>query len=222
MTLYAGNSLTGAIYKGDQLICSSSGGGGGSGTRDVELTRISDDSGNEIGTWYMNFVDANNNEFKVICLDAQYRLASCQFCSNTVTITGLPQYTACYIWWYEAKETATSNTQKILDFCTANNYTSSSSTHCRSQSFTIDGIVYYGQLPNLREVFDMWRHRIDITTMDITTSSYTSVTLNTYRNLWSSTQSSKANAWYMYRDGNFSGTNKTSNCVACPVLEIPV
>ena len=90
-----------------------SGGGSGSGTTDVPLTRISDDNGNEIGTHYMNFEDANGNKFKVICLDAQYRNASTKWCSTKVGITDLPMYYYNYgLWWYDnAKETATQNTQ---------------------------------------------------------------------------------------------------------------
>ena len=223
MTLYAGNSLTGAIYKGDQLICSSSGGNGGSsGTTDVELTRISDDTGTEIGTWYMNFADGSGNEYKVVCLDAQYRNSSTQWCSNKSTTTNMPTYNNNVSkWWYDAKETATQNTQLILDYCSAGGYTSSSCSHCRSQSFAIGGVTYYGQLPNIREVFDMWRHRAQINQMDTSASSHSSTNFSSACSIWSSNQSSGF-GWLLSNLGYVNTGTKTNKDLACPVLELPM
>lgn len=199
-------------------------GGGGSGTRDVELTRFKDDNNTEIGTWYMNFVDGGGNEFKIICLDAQYRNASTQWCSNRNTVTNMPIYNSSYnLWWYDdAMETATQNTQLILDYCSANRYTSSACTHCRSQSFTIDGTTYYGQLPNMREVFDMWRHRVQIEQMDTSASSHSSTNFSSEHNIWSSSQYSGSIGWYLNGTGVVGNSNKSANYFACPVLEIPL
>ena len=201
-----------------------SGGGGGSDTTDVPLTRISDDNGDEIGTWYMNFKDANSNVFKVIVLDAQYRNASTQWCSVRDTITNLPIYNSSYIlWWYDnAKETATQNTQLILNYCSANGYTSSACTHCRSKSFTINGTTYYGQLPNIRELFDMWRHRVQIEQMDTSASSYSSTNFSSVREAWSSNQYASYAGWYMSTAGSIGSGSKTLNVLACPILEIPL
>lgn len=201
----------------------SGGSGGGSGTTDVELTRISDDSGNEIGTWYMNFEDANGNIFKVVLLDAQYRNASTQWCSTSSTVTNMPIYNSNYNkWWYDnAKETATQNTQLILDYCSAGGYTSTSCSHCRSKSFTINETTYYGQLPNMREVFDMWRHRTQIEQMDTSASSHSSTNFSSARSIWSSNQYNGVTGWYMNSYGRVSNVDKTTNYYACPVLEIP-
>lgn len=198
-------------------------GGGGSGTRDVPLTRVSDDNNNEIGTWYMNFVDGNNNEYKVIVLDAQYRNASTQWCSKTSTVTNMPIYDSNYnLWWYDnAMETATQNTQLILDYCSAGSFTSTSCTHCRSQSFTIDGTTYYGQLPNMREVFDMWRHRVQIEQMDTSASSHSSTNFSSARSIWSSSQHGSYYGFYLYTQGVASSNIKVADYSACPVLEIP-
>lgn len=199
-------------------------GGGGSGTRDVELTRFKDDNNTEIGTWYMNFVDGGGNEFKIICLDAQYRNASTQWCSRTGSVTNLPFYSdSLSAWWYDnAKETATQNTQLILDWCSKNSYTSTACSHCRSNSFVIGGTTYYGQLPNMREVFDMWRHRVQIEQMDTSASSHTSTNFNSARSIWSSSQTGSGSSWYLVTAGQVLDGFKPSNFFASPVLEIPL
>ena len=195
-----------------------------SGTTDVPLTRVSDDNGNEIGTWYMNFADSNGNVFKVIVLDAQYRNASTQWCSDMNTVTNMPMYNFSYnSWWYDnAKETATKNTQLILDYCKAGGYTSSSCSHCRNKLFTINGTIYYGQLPNMREVFDIWRHRVQIEQMDTSASSHSSTNFSSSRLIWSSSQSDSTNGWYLNSSGYVGNSTKTPKYFACPVLEIPL
>lgn len=198
-------------------------GSGGGGGGDITLTRISDDNGNEIGTYYMDFVDSSNNSYKVIVLDAQYRKASTQWCSDRNKVTNMPIYNSNYnLWWYDnAMETATQNTQLILDYCSAGSFTSTSCTHCRSQSFTIDGTTYYGQLPNMREVFDMWHHRIQIEQMDTSASSHSSTNFSLARTIWSSGQCSSAFGWYLSSNGVVNCGSKLGNSFACPVLEIP-
>lgn len=216
MGLFLGNKLVSPAH----LIKE---GGGGTGTRDVPLTRISDDNGNEIGTWYMNFVDGSGNEYKVIWLDAQYRNDSTQWCSDTHTVMNMPVYSSSLnAWWYDnAMETATQNTQLILDYCSADSFISTSCSHCRSQSFTIDGTTYYGQLPNMREVFDMWRHRVQIEQMDTSASSHSSTNFSSGRGIWSSSQCGRTSGWFLDTIGYATGSNKTNSYFACPVLEIP-
>lgn len=206
-------------------IASISGGGGeeGSGTTDVTLSRFSDDNGNEIGTHFMNFVDANGNKFKVILLDAQYRGSSTQWCSSNVSITDMPLYTnlALSNWW-ESKETATYNTQLILDYCSANNLTSSACSHCRSQSFTINGTTYYGQLPNMVELSYLARHYGEFDALDTTASSYPSTNFSFSHSIWSSNQRNTNYAWNLYQNGDVTNSQKTqAYFYTCPVLEIP-
>lgn len=213
------------LTTGGKAIKASEGSGGGSGTTDVPLTRVSDDNGNEIGTWYMNFEDANGNIFKVVLLDAQYRKASTQWTSGTNAVTDLPIYHSNYnSWWYDnAKETATQNTQLILDYCSASGYTSTSCSHCRSKSFTIEGTTYYGQLPNMREVFDMWRRRVQIEQMDTSASSHSSTNFSSERTIWSSNQFSSGSGYFLAGTGYVSSTGGIwNNYFACPVLEIPL
>ena len=194
----------------------------GTGTIDVVLKRFSDDSGTEIGTHYMNFKDNSNNVFKVICLDSQYRLASGQYSSTANNVTNLPSYAdlATSNAW-EAKETATTNTQLILNWCSANGYTSTACSHCRSKSFTINGTTYYGQLPNMIEVIHIAKHYHEFDSLDTSASSYTSLNFSASRNIWSSTQANASLAWFLVTIGNIS-FSKTDNLFVTPILEIPI
>lgn len=219
--IVAGNIKKDVVILGVTGSYEGSGGGGGSGTTDVPLTRFKDDNNNEIGTHYMNFEDGSGNVFKVILLDAQYRLASSQWASNSGNVTDLPLYSnlkSSNVW--EAGETATFNTQKILDWCTTNTYTSSACTHCRSKSFTIGGTTYYGQLPNMIEVILLAKHYNQFNALDTSAGSQRSLNFSSARTIWSSSQAGST-GWYLYNAGSVSSTNKTNFYFACPVLEIP-
>ena len=194
---------------------------GGSSGKYSLLERISDDSNNEIGTVSGFFTDANDVEYAVVCLDAQYRLAKGTYCSNTSTaVTDLPMYSSWEI--LEAKETATFNTQKILDFCSAQSATSTACTHCRSKSFTIDGTTYYGQLPNIVELVDICKNYIAIQSADTSVSQYSSLGFpRTSDGTWSSSQCRSNTGWSVVLYGVDSGINKTTSCFVAPVLEIP-
>lgn len=215
--LYCGNQKIAPV-----MIEDSGGGSTPSGTTDVPLTRISDDTGNEIGTWYMNFADANSNVFKVIVLDAQYRNASTQWCSNRNPITNMPLYSdlvSSNVW--EAGETATTNTQYILDYCTANSYSSTACSHCRSQSFTIGGVIYYGQLPNVLEGSYIARNYNSFDALDTSASSQSSLNFSVSRRIWLSNQCTASFGLTLTPSGTIYTYTKTYTSFACPVLEIP-
>jgi hypothetical protein len=202
--------------------------GGGSGTTDVPLTRISDDNGNEIGTWYMNFKDDNNNTYKIVLLDAQYRSVPTDLCSDSsADVTNMPVYTDLVlsnIW--EAGETATQNTQLILDYCNANNYTSTACSHCRSKSFVIGGVTYYGQLPNALEVSYIAKNYNSFDAMDTSSSSSPTTNFSSSQKLWTSTQGNSQRFFVLVAAGTITMTGRKSSqyqsIVACPVLEIPL
>lgn len=180
--------------------------------------RVKDDSNNEIGTVSGFFTDANNVEYAVVCLDAQYRLASGKYLDSNILVTDLPQYQDLSLW--SAGETATSNTEIILTFCAANNHTSTACTHCRSKSFTIDGNVYKGQLPNICELVDIIRQRIEINSADTSASSYSSLVIPTAAAIWSSNQYGNNYGWGVTQVGQASYSNKSLNSFVIPVLEI--
>lgn len=201
-------------------VCYSSG-GGQSGKYKL-LDRVKDDNNNEIGTVSGFFTDANDVEYAVVCLDAQYREASKVYCSKGALITDLPRYEDCIsAYWWSATDTATFNTQKILDYCTANGYTSSACTGCRSHYFTIDGTTYYGQLPNMREVFDISQNFVTLNSKDPSASGNPTKNFASAKNLWSSTQVDTTSEWYFNNTGYIYPNTKTWTNLACPVLEIP-
>lgn len=196
------------------------------GTTDVPLTRISDDNGNEIGTWYMNFVDANDNVFKVVLLDAQFRLNRGKWCSNTTSaVTDMPLYSnlrTSNVW--ESEETATQNTQLILDFCNAQSFTSTACSHCRSKYFIINGITYYGQLPNVPEMCEIAKKYNRLEELDISSSEYPLVNFTESRTIWTSNQRANNSGWNLGGSNNYgylTSNTKNVDYLICPVLEIP-
>lgn len=194
--------------------------GGGS----VTLERIKDDSNNEIGTYFMDYTDSNNNKYKVVALDAQYRNSSVKWSSGNGDVTNMPlynDYTVAF-WNDEGRESATTNTQNILNWCDAKGYTSTSCSHCRSKSFVINGITYYGQVPNLKEMLGIITNRVRINSMDTTASSYTTLNLATRHSWTVSLQYNGSYGWCLGSAGEVYFYNKTTtNLYVCPVLEIP-
>lgn len=219
----AGNIKDGVTILGVTGSYQGSGGGTGSSV-DVPLTRVTDDNNNEIGTHYMNFKDGNGNVYEVVLLDAQYRLASGGWCDSTSSaVTNMPIYADLKNSnVYEASETATTNTQLILDYCTANNYTSGACSHCRTQSFTINGTTYYGQLPNLLELVHLLKRYNDFDALDDSATTSTTTNFSASRTLWSSSQNSRYKSWWSGDYGIIDAKDRLSNALVCPVLEIPV
>lgn len=200
--------------------------GGGSGGKYQLLERIKDDSNNEIGTVCGFFTDENDNEYAVVCLDAQYRLASAAWSSTIGSVTNLTEYrmngAAVDLIANTYKDTATSNCDKILAWCTAGGYTSDAVSHCRNKSFVIGGTTYYGQLPNLCELFHIYANRTEISNADTSKSSYSSLDIATLvSRTESSSQYSTAATWVILSDGVVNTTQKTNSSFVVPVLELP-
>lgn len=190
------------------------------------LDRIKDDSNNEIGTVSGFFTDANDIEYAVVCLDAQYRLASAAWSSSAGTVTNLTEYNmngaVVDLIANTYTDTATSNCDKILAWCTAYGSTSEAVSHCRSKSFVIGGITYYGQLPNLCELFYICANRAEISNADISKSSYSSLDIATLASrIWSSSQFGGNYAWLINGGSGVNSNAKGGSCFVVPVLEIP-
>ena len=173
------------------------------------LDRVKDDNNVEIGTVTGFFTNYNNIEYAVVCLKESYiSETTLQLCSSTAGITNLPSYNnlvSSNVW--EGIETATSNTNTILNYCQSGGYTSAACNHCRQYSFVIDGTTYYGQLPNMQELNDIARHYAYIS--DIA------------RAFWSSNAYNTTNMYYLRTDGRNTYADKTSKWYVVPVLEIP-
>lgn len=177
--------------------------------------RVNDDSDNPVGTVSSIFTDGNGNRYAVVCLDAANRLESGRF--SEVAVTGIPIYQNQTVW--SASETAKTNTDAILAAGA-----STACSHCRSKSFTIGGVSYYGQLPNLNELTQIFVQRAIINNQDPTASSYSSLIIPTDATyIWSSTlYSSDYYNWGINSQGVCTWIPKTNNGFVTPVLEIPL
>ena len=197
--------------------------GGGSGGDKYKVgDRVKDDSNNDVGTVSSIFTDGNGDRYAVVCLDAVNRLASGQYLSSNENVTDLPEYQDQLVW--SAPETATTNTTAILADVTAYaayGYTSTACSHCRSKTFTIDGVTYAGQLPNIIELTQIFINRTIINDNDPTASTYSSLIIPSDEVTWSSTQNDYYNGCAIGYGGS-SGYPKDSPCFVCPVLEIPL
>lgn len=188
------------------------GAGGSSGKYQV-LDRVKDDSNNEIGTVCGFFTDANDVEYAVVVLDAKDRSSSGKF-SNSYSSLAIKYYVDLTVW--SAKETATTNCDAILSVTT-----SSAVTHCRSKSYTINGNVYFGQLPNISELVQIFFVGQSINNLDPTTGSYSSLVIPTNQACWSSTYGFSTNAWFAANDGRIMNAAMDFDRMVIPILEIP-
>lgn len=184
------------------------------------LQRISDDYGTEIGTVSGFFTDANGVEYAVVCLDTQYRIEGLTWCSGSSTaVTDLPIYNDVQWGPWEAKETATENTQLILDFCEVNGYSSEACDYCRQFEFTIEENTYYGQLPNMIELNDIVRNHTELNNVDPTAGG--DIGFSTGSNYWSSSQFYDDSAWRASAEGFMNDGYKDESFNIVPVLELP-
>lgn len=183
------------------------------------LDRVVDDSNNSIGIVVGFHIDANNVEYAVVCLDAAYRLAQGQYLSNNTLVSGIPNYTNQMV--YEAPETATTNCDAILATAQARGLTSTAVSHCRTQTFTIDGVSYAGQLPTIMELIKIFEHRTRVNAADPTASQYSTLVVPTATRCWSSTQAGSYEAWALNDNGTIYRSTKGNNSLVLPVLEIP-
>lgn len=194
--------------------------GGGNHTRYKLFDRVyADSTGDSIGTVCGFYKDSNLVEYAVICLDATYRLAQGQWAASTEVIPNMPLYGT----WnsnINGTETATQNCDLILA-----SGESTAVSHCRSQSFSIGGTTYYGQLPNICELLMILGTHTILYNMDPTVLSAASglnfVNSGFPSNAWSSSQNTANYGWAIYGSGNMNGSTKIFKFFVCPVLEIP-
>lgn len=195
--------------------------GGGSGDKYKVGDRVKDDSNNDVGMVSGFFTDANDVTYAVVCLNAADRYSGIMYLSSKVNVSGIPEYSNLSVW--SAPETATTNTTEILATATSGGYTSSACDHCRSKSYTIDGVVYAGQLPNIAELVDIFRNRVKINADDPTATQYSTYIIpDSQKSIWSSTQNSSSNAWQLASSGYAYATGKNNMAFVAPVLEIPL
>lgn len=180
--------------------------------------RVYDSRNNDIGMVFGFYTDANDIEYAVVCLNAEHRLASGQWAASTSTVTNMPLYGSVNTAAFgNGTETAKANCDLILAFTT-----STAITHCRSKSFIIDGTTYYGQLPNVCELLQMFAMHHEINADDPTASSAgTSLNFVSWKTTWSSSQCGSNAGWYVSNYGGTDNYRKTTSYFVAPVLEIP-
>lgn len=187
------------------------------------LNRVVDDSNNSIGTVVGFHTDANNVEYAVVCLDAAYRLSSASWMSSNTTVSGIPKYTNITV--YDAPETATTNCGAILATAQTQGLTSPAVSHCRAQTFTIDGVNYAGQLPTLMELIKIFGHRTRVNAADPTASQYSSLVVGApVAGYWSSNvyiDGNYGSAWLLTYGGAADNLEERNARMVLPVLEIP-
>lgn len=134
--------------------------------------RVYDDTGKDIGMVSGFQLDQEDNEYAVVCLNAEYRIFG-------DILSGNDNVTVGKCWGYnsvmEITETGTEETQNIIEFITANSsYTSSGAIHARSKTFVIDGVTYQAQLPNFPEALKISSNIKRINEEDPSDSTYSS------------------------------------------------
>lgn len=185
--------------------------GGGSTDKYKVGDIVYDDNNTAIGTISGFKTDANNVTYAVCCLNGGYRGSGAYYYINT-DITNMPMYSDQTVW--SNKETATTNTDYIL----AMSETSSACNLCRAASFVINGVTYYGQLPTIDELVDIFKNRIIINSQDSSGNN----PIPTTKSTWSSTQYDSKYGWYIDNHGSADGSDKAAAAFVCPVLEIPL
>lgn len=180
---------------------------------------VKDDNNTNIGVVVGFHKDANDVEYAVVGLFATYRDYGKKYLSdNSSVITTYPVYTL--LGGFVAKETATYNCDKTLEYAAANNLTSDAVTSARSNTFVIDGVTYAGQIPNVRELTFFLDNADKINAVDTTGTLDIS---NSLLYIPSSTQQHPTDKYiYMTNRSGISATSKTyTGFTICPVLEIP-
>ena len=179
------------------------------------LERIKTDSNVEIGT-VCGFHTYQGNEYAVVCLDATYRDSNTyQWMSSTESVPGMVTANPGHVYQDSDNPPATTLCDKILAYAASNGYTSSAVTKCRSLSFVIDGITYYGQLPSIIEMIDILSHFTAINTKDPSGSLSETLTA------WTSMQATSGASLRFNDDGSIRSTTKTSLQPVIPIIELP-
>ena len=177
------------------------------------LQRIKDDNNNEIGTVAGFRKDANGNEYAVVSLDRTYQTSVANFCSNSGTSFGVTLYDNLRV--YSSKDTATQTCDTILAKCISMGWTSEAITAARALSFSIDGVTYYGQVPTINELIQIYTMAPEINDLDPTGDLVFASTI------MSSTQNSNVFLFCLNNNGSVTTTYRTYGNFMIPILELP-
>lgn len=196
---------------------------GGSSGKYTLYQRVKDDTNTEIGTVVGFLKDSNNVEYAVVCLDSSTWGTSTKMLSSNVEITTLTKYDSSLWYFWNSNETATQNCDNIITFCNQSGETSPAVELCRNLSYTIDNVTYYGQVPNMKEVFMLCSAHSEVYAKDPTQTSTGSRNFASPRNIRSSVQYSASQTWCVNSSyTHVTAGNKTlTGYYVIPILEIP-
>ena len=184
------------------------------------LNRVKTDSDVEIGTVAGFMTASNDQKYAIVVLDALYRSDASAYLSPNGTIAGQPLQTTQDLW--EDGRTGTENTQLVVDYASAQGSTAAAATHCRSKSFVIDGITYYGQIPTISELIKIVLLQSEINAQDPTAATFPARIIGNDLSTWSSSQNTTSNGWHLTNDARVTNKAKTNALAVIPILEIPV
>lgn len=201
------------------------GSGGGSSDPYPLLSRVTDDNNNDIGCVAGYLFDSNNQKYAIVCLNAQYRNANAYVASAAAVIfPNTPSYDSLSV--YAGNETATFCCDDIMAWVNGGSgRTSTAVSHCRAQTFTIDGVSYSGQLPTFAELVVIFQKQNQINSDDPTATSNPTLVLpvsNSMATVCSCSQN-LGGMWDFYGDGStYYDDKKNSSSFVIPILEIPI
>ena len=156
---------------------------------------IKDDSNNDVG-YVCGYIKSGNVTYAVI---ATNETTPGKFLS-TAAAGG---YTYNNLTMWTSSVTATTANNAILN--NSGGYSSSAVSNCRSYSYVIDGVTYYGQLPTPAEL-----------AMALVFKKPGNITY------WTCFAYSAQNAWFFANGGGCGSTSKTTYYSCLPILEIPI
>ena len=163
--------------------------------------------------------DSSTQRYAYFVVDSTYRVKSKMWGMSVPT--DYPAYTTASDA-EAAKESATWNTQEMIDTGSANYQAANS---CRSVSITYNGNTYYGQLPNLYELEQIYANRVALDAADPTTDTDNNLTNWTIGggqgDVWSSNNSSSG-GYKVNASGQAAVLTRTQTRNVIPVIEIPI
>lgn len=179
------------------------------------LQRVKDDSNNDIGCVVGFHKDSNNNEYAVVCLNSNNIISSSNIKNENTETPNLPIYTNLSSA-LESYDTATANTDALVADIP---FTNNAPKKARNLSFVIDNITYYGQIPTIKDLIDIFSYMSYINTNDPSGGAGITIT-DTYG---SSNAYSTSNMWVARSNTGIpvQTQGKSSYINYCVILELP-
>lgn len=128
-------------------------GGGGSSDKYPLLSRVTDDSNQEIGTVVCHYNDSNNHSVAVVVLDAKDRLFGGLGSTDVTTVTGVALWQCLLASPYNDPNNSLVSTVNQI-------------------TYTIDGTSYAAQIPTMAELVQILSRIPTLNSLDTTAATY--------------------------------------------------